>query len=67
MSEHRPEIEKLSIAYCRNILNKNGFNYNDQQVEKIRDFLYILADIELQNLKKIEHEEESNSLHPRID
>ncbi len=67
MSDHRPEVEKLSIEYCRKILNKNGFNYTDEQVEKIRDFLYILADIELQNLKKIEHEEESNSLHPRID
>jgi len=67
MSSHRQEIEKLSIAHCKKVLNKNGYNYTDEQVEKIRDFLYILADIELQNLKKIEHEEESNSLHPRID
>lgn len=67
MSHHQPETEKLSIEYCQKILRKKGFNYTDEQVEKIRDFLYILADIELQNLKKIEHEEESNSLHPRID
>jgi len=67
MSNRKPVIEKLSVEHCKNILNKNGFNYSNEQVEKIRDFLYLLADIELQNLKKIEHEEESNSLHPRID
>lgn len=57
---------KMTIEKCQKILRKNGYNYTDYQVEKLRDFLYILAEIQLQNLTMLEHEE-SNPLHPRLD
>lgn len=59
--------KKLSIEYCQNKLKKNGLNFTDKQVEHIRDFLYLLAEIEYEHYKKISHEEKSNSLHPRLD
>lgn len=66
MLNHQQEKPKLSIGYCKKTLNKKGFNYTDEQVVKIRDFLYLLADIEYQHFKMTEHEER-NSLHSRID
>jgi hypothetical protein len=66
-SPDRFEEKKLSIEYCQKKLKKNGLNFSDKQVELIRDFLYLLAEIEYEHYKKISHEEESNPLHPRID
>lgn len=60
------EKNKLSIAYCKKILNKKGRNFSDEQVAKIRDFLYLLASIEYDYFKRTEHEE-GDSLHSRID
>jgi hypothetical protein len=33
------------------MFNKNGSNYTDDEVEKIRDFLYILVHIEMEYIK----------------
>ena len=63
----RFEEKKFSIEYCQKKLGKKGVNFTGKQVEQIRDFLYLLAEIEYQHYKKISHEEESNPLHPRID
>jgi hypothetical protein len=35
----------LSITECKKILNKNGIIYNDDEVEKIREALYKIAEI----------------------
>jgi hypothetical protein len=40
--------DKLSIEKCRRLLGKDR-HYTDVQVEKIRDFLYELAEIQFQN------------------
>lgn len=68
--------EKLSLAHCKNILNRNGKNYTDAEVILIRDFLYAMATIDYlffteQYLKKKsidqkqhDHEEDSDFLHP---
>lgn len=39
------EIEKLSLDKCKKILNSTGLNYSDEEIESIRDFLYLLAAI----------------------
>jgi hypothetical protein len=72
INTHKPlslrlDEKKLSIEYCRKKLLKNGLNFTDKQVELIREFLYLLAEIEYQHYKKNSHEEESNPLHPRLD
>ncbi len=42
---------KVSVEQCKKMLNKNGNNYTDGEVEKIRDFLYILVHIEMEYIK----------------
>lgn len=41
---------KLSIEKCRKLLGNNVY-YTDEQIEKIRDFLYVLGEIQLQHSK----------------
>jgi hypothetical protein len=43
------EEKKLSIERCKKTLNRNGRSYSDEQVKKIRDFLYFLAELEYEN------------------
>jgi len=43
------ESKKFSIEHCKKILNKNGRDYNDEQVRKIRDFLYFIAEMEYES------------------
>ncbi|HEY9045790.1 MAG TPA: hypothetical protein VIN08_07825 [Ohtaekwangia sp.] len=40
---------KFSIEYCKKILNKSGDNYTDEEVIKIREFLYFIAEMEHKN------------------
>ena len=43
----------LSIKECKQILKQTSKNLSDEQVEQIRDFLYTMALIELDNFRKI--------------
>ena len=43
-------IEKFTLEKCRSILGKGGKKFTDTQVLAIRDYLYTLAEIEL-NIK----------------
>lgn len=45
------EDKKLSITHCRKVLNRNGNNHSDEQIQKIRDFLYFIAEMEYENFK----------------
>lgn len=42
----------LSIAKCATILNNSEKKYTKEQVEQIRDFLYLLAEIDYQQYKE---------------
>ena len=42
---------KVSVEQCKKMLNKNDNNYTDEEVEKIRDFLYVLVHIVLEYIK----------------
>ena len=51
VSEHN----KLSLTECKKILNTDGLYYTDAEVIELRDFLYHMADIvmdDLENEKK---------------
>lgn len=41
----------LSITKCKQLLDKNGITYTDEEIEKIRDFLYLVAEIQYKQLK----------------
>jgi hypothetical protein len=43
--------EKLSLEFCKKILNVNGNDYSDDEVLRIRDYLYQLAEIECRHFK----------------
>lgn len=40
----------LSITKCKDVLNKNGIEYTDLEIEKLREMLYALAEIQLQQI-----------------
>ncbi len=47
--------KKLSITYCRKVLEKSGReNLTDEQVERIRDALYVIADVQINYSKSRE-------------
>ncbi len=68
--------EKLSLTHCKKVLEQNGNKYTDEQVSRIRDFLYAMATIDylffteqyLKNKTLTEnqnhHEQESIPLYP---
>lgn len=39
----------LSIEYCKKILNKGKRKYTDEEVKQIREFLFLLAELQLEN------------------
>jgi hypothetical protein len=43
---------KLSLIECRKILNTDGLCYTDEEVLKIRDWLYHMADIAIDAIDK---------------
>lgn len=46
------ENRKLSLIECKKILNTDGLNYTDEEVLKIRDWLYHMADIAIDAIDK---------------
>ena len=50
MIERQPN--RLSIEHCQKALKKNGVTLTDEQVERLREFLYLLAEIEYEHYKK---------------
>jgi hypothetical protein len=53
----------LSLIKCKNILNCNGKNYSNEEVELIRKVLYELAEINVEHLKKCSHEKDGSDLY----
>jgi hypothetical protein len=45
------EEHKMSLKECKAILNINGNSYTDEEILKIRDYLYKLAAIEVEHFK----------------
>lgn len=44
----------LSLEQCRKILNSKGYKYNIEEIKQIRDFLYKIANLEIElNNKQI--------------
>lgn len=40
------KTEKVSLKKCKSILQSDGSDYTDEEVSQIRDYLYMLAEIE---------------------
>jgi len=42
------EVEKISLSRCKSVLESDGSKYTDEEVLQIRDFLYMLAELDYQ-------------------
>lgn len=40
------EREKISLGKCKSILESDGSIYSEQEIVEIRDFLYLLAELD---------------------
>lgn len=57
----------VSLEQCREILEKGGHQYSDEQIVKVRDFLYKMASIDYRLFKLTSHHEKNcHPLHPRL-
>ncbi|REG99151.1 hypothetical protein C8P67_105323 [Flavobacterium aquicola] len=52
----------ISIEKCKEILNKSERKFTDDEVKKIRDYLYIAATIENDKFKT-ETKKDSSNIH----
>ena len=39
-------VKKLSVTYCKKILESSDKKYSDEEAEKIRDLLYKLGELD---------------------
>jgi hypothetical protein len=42
----KKEIKKLSLEHCHKVLGNAGKKYSDIELLQIRDYLYVLAEVE---------------------
>lgn len=51
------ESEKLSLEQCKKILNVNGNNYSDEDILKMRNWLYRYSEMTLAFLERKTNDE----------
>ena len=57
----------VTLERCRAIMQKHGYQYSDEELLKIRDFLYQLAAIEYKAYQRKQYETKSGDhLHEGI-
>ncbi|MBS1541866.1 MAG: hypothetical protein JSS73_14540 [Bacteroidetes bacterium] len=65
---HFNSVLMVSLDQCRQILEKSGRSYSDEQIVKMREFLYKMASIDYQLFKLAKpYDKDSNNLHPGLD
>jgi hypothetical protein len=56
----------LSIEECKKTLNKDGIEYTDEEVKEIREFLYIVAEIDYNIFQRKREEEYEKVNEPKV-
>ena len=51
------EKDRLSISECKKILSSGGNNYTDEEIIKMRNWLYKFTEITLNCMKKLSDEQ----------
>ena len=46
----------ITLERCKKILNQKEIKFSDEQVKMIREYLYLLATLEIENNKLIKEE-----------
>lgn len=55
------ETEKISLKKCKAILQKDGSVYTDEEVSQVRDFLYMLAELDYKVFLKTQNKGGKNA------
>lgn len=42
------EVEKISLSKCKSVLESDGSKYTNEEALEIREFLYMLAELDYQ-------------------
>lgn len=61
------EVEKISLSRCKSVLESDGSKYTNEEVLEIREFLYMLAELDYQvylkqKLRELEFENEKQKI-----
>jgi hypothetical protein len=56
----------VTLDQCREILKNGAVHYSDEQIIKLRDFLYTLASIDYQLFLQLKGHEKSNPVYARV-
>lgn len=46
----------LSIKHCKDVLNRSGMKLTDEEVKQVRDYLYTLAEIQIEAEQQLKEE-----------
>lgn len=47
------KLKKVSLARCKKVLESTGRKYTEEQIEKIRDILYRLGEMDYRIFKEL--------------
>jgi hypothetical protein len=59
------ENKKLSLTECKKILNTDGLFYTDEEIIVLRDYLYHLADIVMDDIAEQENKKLIDTLETK--
>ena len=60
LNKNHEDSGKMDLETCKRLININGNKYTDEEILKIRDFLYQLAEIECRYFKQWQTEQHEN-------
>ena len=60
LNKNHQDSGKMDLETCKRLININGNKYTDEEILKIRDFLYQLAEIECRYFKQWQTEQHEN-------
>ena len=56
---------RLSLTECKKTLNTDGLFYTDEEIIELRDFLYHMADIVIDDIEKEENKKVEQTLQAK--
>lgn len=61
------EVEKISLSKCKSVLESDGSRYSNEEILEIREFLYMLAELDYevylkQKFRELEFKKEKQKL-----
>ncbi len=59
------EDRKLSLLECKKILNVDGIFYTDEEIIELRDWLYHLSEIVLDEIDREENEKQIEAINKK--